>query len=122
MKFADQRKQYKQSQDAMIANEAIVKGIRRQLATHMRTKATEIEALLPPVKGPRHLTIAMLDTSERHGAAFQPFGIRVQGMKSWHVLDAKQERAITSLMKKDGWNTIGLQQTSTGSHWFIDFV
>lgn len=122
MKFADQRTQYKLSQDALISNEAIVKGIRRQLATHMRAKTTEIEALLPPMKGPRHLTVAMLDTSPRHGAAYQPFGIRVQGMKSWHVLDTKQERAITSLMKQDGWKTTGLQQTANGSHWYIDFT
>lgn len=122
MKFADQRTQYKHSQDALISNEAIVKGIRRQLATHMRAKTPEIEALLPKATGPQRLVISMLDTSPRHGAAYQPFGIRVQGMKAWHVLDTKQERAITSLMKQDGWKTTGLQQTASGSHWFIDFI
>lgn len=122
MKFADQRTQYKHSQDAMISNETIVKGIRRQLATHMRAKTTEIEALLPKAKGPRQLTIAMLDTSPRHGAAYQPFGIRVQGMKSWYTPDTKQVRAITSLMKQDGWKTVGVQHTTGDTHWYIDFV
>lgn len=122
MKFADQRTQYKHSQDALIANEAIVKGIRRQLATHMRLKAPEIEALLPKAKGPNRLVISMLDTSPRHGAAYQPFGFRVQGMKSWYEPDSKQVRAITSLMKKDGWNTTGIQHTVNDTHWYIDFV
>lgn len=122
MKFADQRTQYKHSQDAMISNESIVKGIRRQLAAHMRAKATEIEAILPKSKGPRQLTIAMMDTSERHGAAYQPFGIRVQGMKTWYTPDAKQVRAIEKVMKQDGWKTVGVQHTANDTHWYIDFV
>jgi len=122
MKFADQRKQYKQSQDALIANESIVKGIRRHLATHMRTKTPEIEAILPKARGPHHLVVNMLDSAQRHGAAYQPFGIRVQGMKSWYVPDSKQVRAIEKVMKVDGWKSTGIQHTVGDTHWYIDFT
>ncbi|MNI53050.1 hypothetical protein D3C73_1078640 [compost metagenome] len=88
----------------------------------MRTKTPEIEALLPKATGPNRLQISMLDTASRHGAAYQPFGIRVQGMRSWYIPDTKQVLAIQRLMKADGWKTTGLQQTPNATHWFIDFV
>lgn len=122
MKFADQRKQYKQSQAAMKANEEIIKGLRRQLATHLHEKAPLITALLPSNVGPRQLMIAMLDTDARAAAAYQPFGIRVQGLKTWHVPDAKVVKSITALMKPDGWKTTGLQYTDNDTHWYIDFT
>lgn len=121
MKFADQRKQYKRSQEALRANEEIVKGLRRQLSTHLHVKKPLIEAVLPKAV-PRQLMIAMLDTDPRAGAAFQPFGIRVQGLKSWYDPDAKVVKAITNVMKPDGWKTIGLQYTNNDTHWYIDFT
>lgn len=122
MKFADQRKQYKRSQDALRANEEIIKGLRRQLAVHMHTKVPLIQDLLPRHIGPRQFMVGMLDTDHRAAAAYQPFGIRVQGLKAWHVPDAKIVKAIIDIMKPDGWKTTGLQYTVNDTHWYIDFT
>ena len=121
MKFADQRKQYKNSQAALKANEEIIKGLRRQLSAHLHIKKPAIEALLPKAQ-PRQLMIAMLDTDPRAGAAYQPFGIRVQGLKTWYTPDSKIVKELTKVMKPDGWKTTGLQFTNADTHWYIDFT
>lgn len=121
MKFADQRKQYRQSQAALKANEEIIKGLRRQLSTHLHVKKPLLEAVLPK-SAPRQLMIAMLDTDPRAAAAYQPFGIRVQGLKTWFDPSPKIVKELVKVMKPDGWKTIGLQYTNNDTHWYIDFT
>lgn len=122
MKFADQRKQYKRSQDAFKANEEIIKSIRRELTKHMHAFHPLISELLPRNLGPRQLLIATLDTDPRAAAAYQPFGIRVQGLVSWHEPNEKVVKQIINVMKPEGWKTVGLQHTEGNTHWYIDFT
>lgn len=119
MKFAQNRQQYNRAQQAMVANEDIVKGMRRQLATHMRELTPDLESCLPKATGPNRLTISMPHDSARSGAAYQSFSIQVKGITAWHDPSPKELKALRAVMKPHGW-TGEFHRSAT--HWWLNFV
>lgn len=119
MKFAQNRQQYNRAQQAMIANEDIIKGMRRQLTAHMKEVTPLLEGCLPAVTAPWQLKIVMPHDNARSGAAYQSFAIQVKGMTSWHDPSPKDLKALRAVMKPHGW-TGEFHRSAT--HWWLNFV
>lgn len=119
-KFAAKRKQYQQAQDAMRSSENIVKGIRRELALHIKEKQAELAKLFPTetMNTPRAFDV-FPDPGGRNAAADKPFAVLVTGYKNWHTITPKEVKEVIRIMKEDGWHHAS---TTDGPHtWTIRF-